>query len=190
MPKLLAKQHWVLREFTVNLPRHKGLMPTRPRSYRQSSAPSAAPAARLRRATIADLDALVALENASFGGDQLSHRRLQHWITATNSVLLVAVASATLLGSALVLTRADSPAARLYSIAISKSARGQGLGSKLLRKAESFARAKGSTSMRLEVATNNTAAISLYQKLGYTVFGRKRAYYDDGQDALRMQKPL
>ncbi len=190
MPKLLAKQHWVLREFAVNLPHQQGLMSPRPNSSRRTRAPLAVSAVRLRRATAADLNTLLVLENASFGGDRLSTRRLRHWVRANNALLLVAVAGTTLLGSALILTRADSSAARLYSIAISKSARGQGLGSKLLRKAESLARAKGSTSMRLEVATGNSAAIALYQKLGYTVFGRKRAYYDDGQDALRMQKPL
>jgi ribosomal protein S18 acetylase RimI-like enzyme len=143
---------------------------------------------RLRRAQPADLSALLALENVSFTGDKLSERRMCHWITAANAILLTAHSGTTLLGSCLVLTRADSTAARLYSIAISKAARGQGLGSKLLRKAEALARANGSRSMRLEVAAGNSAAIGLYQKLGYEVFGRKAAYYDDGQDAIRMAK--
>jgi ribosomal protein S18 acetylase RimI-like enzyme len=130
------------------------------------------------------------LENISFTGDKLSRRRLQHWITAPNAILLVAAGKHELLGSALVLQRTDSPAARLYSIAISPAARGQGLGSKLLHKAEALAREQGSTAMRLEVAAGNTAAIGLYQKLGYRVFGRKPVYYEDGQDALRMHKPL
>lgn len=145
---------------------------------------------RIRRAEPADLAALLALENASFTGDKLSERRMRHWIGAPNAILLTAYRGADLLGSCLVLTRADSPAARLYSIAISKAARGQGLGSKLLRKAESLARENGSSSIRLEVAAGNLAAIGLYQKLGYSVFGRKAAYYDDGQDAIRMQKAL
>ena len=145
---------------------------------------------RIRRAEPADHAALLALENASFTGDKLNGRRMRHWISAPNAILLTAYSGTTLLGSCLVLTRADSPAARLYSIAINKAARGQGLGSKLLRKAESLARENGSTSIRLEVAAGNSAAIGLYQKLGYAVFGRKAAYYDDGQDAIRMQKRL
>jgi ribosomal protein S18 acetylase RimI-like enzyme len=145
---------------------------------------------RLRSAAPADLAALLALENASFSGDRISARRMRHWIGASNAILLVASRSGELIGSCLVLTRADSPAARLYSIAISKTARGQGLGSKLLRKAETLAREGGSSAMRLEVAAGNSAAIALYQKLGYQVFGRKTAYYEDGQDALRMQKTL
>ncbi len=161
-----------------------------PRSKVPTKVSAKTPALRIRRATLSDLPALLALENASFAGDKLSERRMRHWIAAANAILLIAVADSTLLGSCLVLTRADSPAARLYSIAISKAARGQGLGSKLLRKAESEARSQGSSAMRLEVAAGNSAAIGLYQKLGYSVFGRKRAYYEDGQDALRMMKPL
>ena len=145
---------------------------------------------RIRRAEPADLAALLALENASFTGDKLSERRMRHWISARNAILLTAYSGTHLLGSCLVLTRVDSPAARLYSIAISKAARGQGLGSKLLRKAESLARKNGSRSIRLEVAAGNSAAIGLYQKLGYVVFGRKAGYYDNGQDAIRMQKAL
>ena len=153
-------------------------------------APPPASAVRLRRASPADLDMLLALENASFSGDKLSHARLRHWISAANGMLLVATADGALLGSALVFTRRDSPAARLYSIAIAKAARGQGLGSKLLRRAEQEARSLGLASMRLEVAADNTPAIALYRKMGYEVFGRKLAYYEDGQDAVRMQKSL
>lgn len=145
---------------------------------------------RLRRAVPADLDALLALENASFSGDKLSRVRLRHWISAPSGILLVAIGDGTLLGSALVFTRRDSPAARLYSIAIARAARGQGLGSKLLRRAEQEARSRGLTSMRLEVAAGNSAAIALYRKLGYAVFGRKLGYYEDGQDAVRMRRSL
>ena len=185
MPKLLAKQHGVLREFCVLFlpPAHTPMPARRP-------SPPLASSVRLRRATADDLDELLALENASFSGDKLSRERLRHWISAANGILLVAISNGALLGSALVFTRRDSTAARLYSIAIAKAARGQGLGSKLLRRAEQEARSLGLASMRLEVAAGNTPAIALYRKLGYEVFGRKLAYYEDGQDAVRMQKSL
>lgn len=178
---MLALQHRVLREFRLCLPSTDSM----------SVANSPAHAAlRIRRAIPADLEALLALENASFTGDKLSRARLRHWIGAENGILLVAISSGELLGSALVFTRVDSPAARLYSIAIASSARGQGLGGSLLRRAEQDARKQGFTAMRLEVAAGNAAAIALYRKRGYVEFGRKAGYYEDGQDALRMQKSL
>lgn len=145
---------------------------------------------RIRLATMSDLDALLALENASFTGDKISARRMKHWITADNAILLVASRSGELIGSCLALTRTDSSALRFYSLAVSKEARGQGLGGKLLRKGELLAAERGCHSARLEVSAANVAAIGLYQKLGYQVFGRKIAYYEDGQDAIRMQKLL
>ncbi len=155
-----------------------------------SSTPTTPVSIRLRRARISDVPALFEVEHTSFDGDKLSERRLRHWVTAPNGILLLAHSGDSVLGFCLVFSRVDSPAARLYSIAISKAARGQGLGKKLLGKAESLAREQGSTSMRLEVAASNHVAIGLYQKLGYQIFGRKTAYYEDGQDALRMQKLL
>lgn len=44
--------------------------------------------------------------------------------------------------------------------------------------------------MRLEVAKNNEKAIRLYQKMGYQVFGEYPQYYEDQQDALRMEKSI
>jgi ribosomal protein S18 acetylase RimI-like enzyme len=168
--------------------------PASPRTKRhaahQTSVPPAPALLRLRRAVPADLAVLLTLEEASFSGDKLSAQRIRHWISADNAILLLATSKEALLGSCLVIRRADSSAARLYSIAIAAAARGQGLGAKLLKKAEALARAEGSESMRLEVAAGNAAAIALYHKLGYREFGHKRAYYEDGQDALRMQKGL
>ncbi len=181
MPILLAKQHCVLREFSVNFQK---------RSFMSSSSRSALPPVRLRRALISDVPALFEVEHTSFDGDQLSARQLRHWVDAPNGILLLAHSGAAVLGFCLVFSRADSPAARLYSIAISKAARGQGLGKKLLRRAEALAREQGSASMRLEVAASNHVAIGLYQKLGYHIFGHKPGYYEDGQDAIRMQKAL
>ena len=43
---------------------------------------------------------------------------------------------------------------------------------------------------RLEVREDNSRAIDLYEKNGYQPIGRKPAYYADGADALRYEKPL
>jgi ribosomal protein S18 acetylase RimI-like enzyme len=44
--------------------------------------------------------------------------------------------------------------------------------------------------MRLEVRTDNSAAIGLYTKSGYHRFGEITGFYEDGSNALRMQKTL
>jgi len=44
--------------------------------------------------------------------------------------------------------------------------------------------------MRLEVRADNVEAKALYTRLGYRPIGSQPAYYDDGMDAVRMEKRL
>jgi tRNA threonylcarbamoyl adenosine modification protein YeaZ/ribosomal-protein-alanine acetyltransferase len=47
-----------------------------------------------------------------------------------------------------------------------------------------------STRLFLEVAATNTAALKLYEGLGFSRMGLRRGYYADGQDAVTMSKDL
>ena len=42
----------------------------------------------------------------------------------------------------------------------------------------------------LEVRVSNAAAIGLYRSLGFESLGTRRAYYQDGEDALLFVKDL
>lgn len=42
----------------------------------------------------------------------------------------------------------------------------------------------------MEVRVSNVAAIGLYKSLGFEFLGRRRAYYDDGEDALLFVRDL
>lgn len=144
----------------------------------------------LREATLADLDALVAIEEECFASDRLSRRRMKHWILAQNRVLLVAEDQVGLLGYGLALLHRGTRLARLYSIAVSPRTRGTGLGTQLLKALEAGAAEKGRLFMRLEVARDNESAIALYQNHGYQIFDTYEDYYEDHRDALRMQKRI
>ncbi|MFQ3217764.1 MAG: ribosomal protein S18 acetylase RimI-like enzyme [Paraglaciecola sp.] len=146
----------------------------------------------LRRAKASDLAQLVILENASFESDRLSQRRFKHWLKASAShrVFLVATQGGKLLAYGLVIMRKGTRLARLYSIAVSDDARGLGIGRKLLVALEQQTLAQDKLFIRLEVASNNQAAVHLYQSLGYRTFGTYANYYQGTIDALRMQKPI
>ena len=153
--------------------------------------PNSPHAFRLRPAQPSDLDALLALENATFTSDLLSRRRMRHWIGANNGIFVVAVDDAdALAGYGLVFTRRDSTSARIYSLALAPFARGQGLGARLVRDLEVRARKAGFSRLHLEVALSNKAAISLYDKLGYAQARDMPGFYEDGSDAWRMEKTL
>src|SRR5699024_9242392 len=89
-------------------------------------------------------------------------------------------------GYVVVLFRRNTRLARVYSLAVSPQARGQGLARALLNAAENAA--QGAVFMRLEVRADNISAQQLYQSLGYRQFGLFHNYYEDQQLALRYQK--
>lgn len=58
----------------------------------------------------------------------------------------------------------------ITSVLVSGSVRGQGIGTSLIQKAENYCKEKFFEKMRLEVDSENKAAISLYKKLGYSIY--------------------
>ena len=105
-------------------------------------------------------------------------------------MVLIAEDGRDLAGSATLLFRATSAVARLYSIAVAPAVAGRGVASELLAAIENVARERRCTHIRLEVQVTNHRAIARYKKTGYEVFGRRKGYYEDGGDALRLQKSL
>jgi ribosomal protein S18 acetylase RimI-like enzyme len=144
----------------------------------------------IRPARPTDLDPLVELENRCFSYDRLSRRSFRHFLASATAICLIAEQGATILGYALVLLHGRTSLARLYSMAVSPEAQGQGIGRALLRAAEAAALDRGAAIMRLEVKSDNDQGIRLYQRAGYTEFGVYHAFYEDDSDALRMQRVL
>ena len=145
---------------------------------------------RLRRARLADLDALVALEIRAFRVDIVTRRSFRRFLTVPSADVIAAEWQGELAGYALVLFRPNTPIARLYSIAVAPQFAGNGIGPALLDAAEKAARKRGRTVMRLEVHIRNTRAIRRYRHAGYQLFGHWPDYYDDGAPALRFDKDL
>ena len=82
----------------------------------------------------------------------------------------------------------------LYAVYVAPCARGTGLGRRLLEAAIAYARGPaGLRQLQLGVTANNTAAIALYQKLGFDSYGCERdAIQVDGvfYDEILMQLRL
>jgi ribosomal protein S18 acetylase RimI-like enzyme len=144
----------------------------------------------IRRAARGDIDGLLGIEARAFATDRIARRGFRRFLVSPSSRLLIAVRARKPVGYALVLFRAHSRVARLYSIATVREASRRGIGAALLAAAENAARARKRTVLRLEVHENNAAAIGLYRRAGYAMFGRYAAYYTDRGDALRFEKRL
>lgn len=154
-----------------------------------SSTISRIPPAAVRDARAPDLARLLELE-ALFPGDRLSPRQFRRHLASPRARLRVAEAGGRVTGYALTFLRRGSEVARLYSIAVDPAVRGGGIGAALLRDACAQACEAGCRRLRLEVRTDNAAAIALYRREGFAVFDRRAAYYADGCDAWRLQRVL
>jgi len=76
----------------------------------------------------------------------------------------------------------------LISIAVRPDSRRKGLGEALLVELEK--RLSKERPLRLEVRQNNSAAIQLYLKRGFTKIGLVEGYYGDVENAIIMEKRL
>jgi [ribosomal protein S18]-alanine N-acetyltransferase len=143
----------------------------------------------IRRSTLADLAALVALE-AGFPDEDRFDRRTWRRLLSGQSATLVHESGGVIDASAVLLFRQGSDIARLYSIAVAPAARGHGLGARLLAACEEHARSRGAKLIRLEVRSTNSSAHRLYEAAGYRVIAALESYYPDGEAAHRMEKVL
>jgi len=158
---------------------------------------------KLRRGRRSDLDALLALEHALFdsqffAGHVIARASFRRLLASPGATFLVAEArkqigaqiGAQVGAYVLVLYRANSGAARIYSIGVAARFRRRGLARSLVAAAEKDAVRRGRKAMRLEVRADDRGTIALYESSGYRRIGRAPGYYDGRVDALRLEKAL
>lgn len=145
---------------------------------------------QFRLAEQADLERLLEIENRCFSMDVLSRRSMQRFIQPGSHELTVAVVDELIIAYVLVLYRAGTNLARMYSIAVTPEWQGKGVAKQLMETAELAGRERLCAFMRLEVNVSNQTAIQLYEKFGYRTIGTIAEYYEDGTDALRMEKRI
>ncbi|MGQ0541118.1 MAG: ribosomal protein S18-alanine N-acetyltransferase [Blastocatellia bacterium] len=81
-------------------------------------------------------------------------------------------------------------AAHITTIGVAPEHRRRGLAERLLKHTEEALRAKGVSTVVLEVRISNMAAQSLYSRAGYAVTQRMGNYYSNGEDGYLMMKSL
>jgi ribosomal protein S18 acetylase RimI-like enzyme len=141
-------------------------------------------------ANIADLDALLDLENRcqdSRAG--LSRRSLRHLLLSPNAKTFVIRKDCKVLADALVTKRKTRGGmmARLYNVTVDSSQRGMGYGQMLLASCIDVLRKEGVVSMFLEADVKNAAAIGLYDSMGFAKVRLLADHYAPGHDAWKMR---
>jgi ribosomal-protein-alanine acetyltransferase len=144
----------------------------------------------VRHACKNDLPELEKIEKERFEGDRISRRQFSYYLKQYSAKLIVAEYEQKLVGYALLLLRKSSEDARLFSIASALQQGVRGAGTMLLREVLQISKDAKRKRLILEVRKDNTYAITFYRKAGFNEFGIYPHYYEDGEDAIRMEKLL
>ena len=153
----------------------------------------------IRKMRLADCDAIAVIEEQAFS-TALDRGRLSALLNMTNFCGFVDDSNTSntfnkiyrpreLVGYLLAMMIVDE--AEILSIAVSSDHQKCGRGSELLQYFLTYIATQGIKAALLEVAADNVPALSLYNRLGFTEFGRRTAYYkrSDGRcDAIMMRR--
>ncbi len=136
---------------------------------------------RLRTATVADIDELVALE-AGLGTDGWDSAWVRQEVTTSWRYVVVAEDAGSVVGWAVLLL---SDVCDLLRVAVAPDARRRGVGEALLGALLEHA---GERTVLLEVEDGNVAAQQLYTAAGFEQIDRRADYYGAGRDALVLKR--
>jgi ribosomal-protein-alanine acetyltransferase len=144
----------------------------------------------LRPATPADLDAIMALEMATFPTDAWSPALMAEELASPHGHYLVAEdADGAIVAYAGLRAPAGSPQGDIQTIAVAAHARRRGLGRELLTALLDEARRRGAEEVFLEVRADNPGAQELYRAFGFEEIAVRPNYYQpDGVDAVIMRR--
>jgi ribosomal-protein-alanine N-acetyltransferase len=142
----------------------------------------------VRPATPADVDSVVALEEACLGADAWSRNLVEQGIAAALPTVfyLVAEVDGVVVGHAV--SSAAGEDAELQRIAVAATHRRTGLASALLAEVERRTAQDGAVRLLLEVREDNVGAQAFYRARGFTEVGRRPAYFRDGAAAVVLGK--
>ena len=173
--------------------------------------------AATRAASKDDLENILAIENSCFHEEAFSRRQMAYLIGQAKGIFYVATINGEngkgsdggknsknskndkdseggkdneMAGYISMVTSNLHNTGRIYSIAVAPQYRGHGIAMTLLDRALEYAKEAGLRAIFLEVRVENSAAISLYKKYGFSERAIKKDYYGPGGDALSMQLPL
>ena len=143
----------------------------------------------IRRCTEADLAYLTQAEQLCFPDDPWKEDNYRYELTSNPyASLYVDEESSHIMGYVDLWITFET--AQIANIGVVPEHRRKQIGEKLMKHAISLAEQQGCETITLEVRVSNVPAICLYEKFGFINAGRRRNYYEDGEDAWLMVKPL
>jgi ribosomal-protein-alanine acetyltransferase len=145
-------------------------------------------AVALRRARADDIDAVVAIERASFG-DAWSRASLADLVAHPHALFIVAEVEGRVAGYIVAWYVVDE--AEIANVAVASEHRRRGIGERLLAHVLEEGRRRATAHVYLEVRESNAGARALYAAHGFDEIGRRARYYArPTEDAIVMRRTL
>ena len=141
----------------------------------------------IEQANWRDLNAVRQVERACFPMDAWPIWDVLGVLTLPNVVRLKAMADGHMVGFIAGDIRSHEDLAWIATIGVVPEYRRRGIGAALLQACEAQLTVRR---VRLSVRASNRTAIDLYERFDYQRVGRWGRYYQDGEDALVMEKVL
>ncbi|MBP2146943.1 ribosomal-protein-alanine N-acetyltransferase [Methanofollis sp. W23] len=143
----------------------------------------------LRRAVVADLPTVAAIERESFV-DPWSEETFLQALEVWADMFFVAQVGNEIAGFIVggLEDTGDAIYGHVCNFAVTRTYQGHGIGRLLLRRAEHQFAIRLAEGVQLEVRVSNTHAQSFYQKNGYQPVFVVAGYYANGEDAILMMK--
>lgn len=139
----------------------------------------------IRPMTLADLDWVMTLEAASFPSPWSREHFVGEICSPVAFPLVAAMDDGEHAGYICPTLIIDE--GEIRNVAVRPDMRGRGIGRLLVETViEQFA-AMGTAFVSLEVRPSNRVALELYESCGFKAVGRRRNYYENGEDALVME---
>ena len=143
-----------------------------------------------REANAFDLPVFVSLDKELFPYSPWSASQYKEEFSSPTRHFVVAVDDEQIIiGYAGIFAPGDAEA-DVLTVGVVPEHRGKGVAKALMALITDWASTQGSTAMMLEVKTDNTAAIGLYEALGYSKLNVRKDYFGAGLDAQVMRLEL
>lgn len=142
---------------------------------------------RILRATPDDVEAIYRLEQKVFDKNNypMSKRSIRYHLK--RDLFFVARMGNRHIGHMLLLDLKRYSLFRIFTFAVDKCCRREGIGMSMLLFAKQEAQKRGIQKLGLEVRVDNNRAISLYRKTGFKKTKVLKRFYLDGCDGLKMR---
>lgn len=143
-----------------------------------------------RVANAFDLPVFVSLDKELFPYSPWSASQYKEEFSSPTRHFVVAVdADQNIIGYAGVFAPGAAEA-DILTVGVVPEHRGKGVAKALIALITDWAKEQGTTAMMLEVKTDNTDAIGLYDSLGYSILNTRKDYFGAGLDAQVMRLEL